>query len=42
MIGSSRSSLPAATACMTAVAVKTFDIDWTLNVVSVVTGSPPS
>jgi hypothetical protein len=27
---------------MTAVAVKTFDIDWTLNIVSVVTGVPPS
>jgi hypothetical protein len=40
VIGSSRSSRPAATACMTAVAVKVLDIDWTLKIVSGVTGAP--
>ena len=38
VIGSSRSSRPAATACMTAVAVNGFDIDWTLKIVSAFTG----
>ena len=42
MIGTSRSSRPDCTACITAVAVKTFDIDWTLKMVSTVTGVLPS
>ena len=41
VIGTSRSSSPDWTACITAVAVKTFDIDWTLKIVSTVTGVPP-
>ena len=41
VIGASRSSRPAATACMTAVAVNSFDIDWTLKIVSAVTGAEP-
>ena len=41
MIGASRSTRPAATACMTAVAVNSFDIDWTLKIVSAVTGAEP-
>lgn len=42
VIGTSRSSRPDWTACITAVAVKTFDIDWTLKMVSTVTGVRPS
>ncbi len=42
MIGSSRSSRPAATACMTAVAVNSFDMDWTLKIVSAFTGAEPA
>jgi hypothetical protein len=36
-----RSSRPAATACTTAVAVNSFEIDWTLKIVSAFTGAEP-
>ena len=42
VIGTSRSSRPDWTACITAVAVKTFDIDWTLKIVSTLTGVRPA